>query len=231
VDTTSIPDNSAVAADSCSAHPRSFAAKRTFDLISSLCALILLSPVFVAAAIALKIAHTDVPVFIGLEVLGAGRQRFRMWKFSTMAKDAHLVLPEMLERNAELKQEWERNVKLAKDPRILPGIGHFLRQTSLNELPQLFNVLKGEMSIVGPRPISVAEEALYLRFGGPQMLQRRHAQRPGITGLWQATGRSDVSYRERVELDGEYLATQNMWQDFKILYWTLKKVISREGAI
>jgi lipopolysaccharide/colanic/teichoic acid biosynthesis glycosyltransferase len=119
---------------------------------------------------------------------------------------------------------------LKVDPRILPVIGSLLRRASLNELPQLFNVLRGEMSLVGPRPIRAHEEALYLRYGGPEMLHMRHSIRPGITGLWQVSGRNDVSYAERVQLDMQYLLNSSMINDLEILVKTCARLLRPFGA-
>ena len=210
---------------------RSFALKRAFDIVMALIALILLSPVLLTLALMLTSRYRNVPVFFGGRVVGVHGKPFRMWKFSTMKADAHIILKDMLDKNPALRAEWSANVKLNHDPRILPGLGDFLRRTSLNEMPQFYNVLVGDMSLVGPRPITKIEEDLYIRLGGPEMLERRHAQRPGITGLWQATGRSDVSYAERVQIDDSYLRNQSFLMDLKILWWTVGKVISRRGAV
>lgn len=210
---------------------RSFALKRMFDVVMSLVAILVLSPVLVTIAILLKVKHPEVPVVFGNRVVGKNGRPFRMWKFSTMHKDAHLLLQKMLEEDETLRAEWEANVKLQCDPRILGGFGGFLRRTSLNELPQFFNVLSGSMSLVGPRPITKDEEDLYVKIGGPKMLARRHAQRPGITGLWQATGRSDITYEERVQIDNKYLREQSFLLDIMILWWTVGKVLSRDGAV
>ena len=205
--------------------------KRTFDIAASSTALILFAPVFVSIAFVIKCTSPDVPVFFGVEVIGRNGRPFRMWKFSTMIRDAHLVLADLLESSPELKREWEEAFKLKTDPRILPFVGRFLRKTSLNELPQLWNVIVGEMSIVAPRPITVSEEELYLRLGGIEVLRARHAQAPGLTGLWQATGRSDVTYEQRVTMDVEYLRKQSFLRDIRIIGWTVSRVLSGQGAV
>lgn len=179
----------------------------------------------------IKIVHPRVSLFFPIEVIGREGKHFKMWKFSTMLPNAHSFLERMLEADRALKAEWQANVKLRNDPRILPFTGRFLRTTSMDELPQLWNVVRGDMSLVGPRPITEREEGLYIRYASKEMLEMRHAQRPGITGLWQATGRSDVTYEERVCLDTQYLVNQSFWYDLKILWWTLRKVFSTEGAI
>lgn len=210
---------------------RSFAAKRSFDIVVTILLVAILSPLFLLISFLIKLSNRHVPVLFGHEVVGRDGRTFRMWKFSTMVPDAHLVLKELLATDPDLRQEWERDVKLRHDPRILPGIARFLRGSSLNELPQLFNVLMGDMSLVGPRPITKDEEQLYLQFGGADMLKTRHAQRPGITGLWQTTGRSDVSYEERVGIDADYLRRQSLAFDIEILIRTVLKVVSRQGAV
>jgi undecaprenyl-phosphate galactose phosphotransferase len=205
-------------------------AKRTFDIAMALLLLAGLFPVFLLISLLIKLTYRDVPVFVGIEVLGRGRRPFPMWKFSTMARDAHLMLDALTERDRSLADEWENSFKLKHDPRVLPGIGQLLRRTSLNELPQLYNVLRGEMSLVGPRPIRAHEEAFYLRFGGSDMLELRYSVPPGITGLWQISGRNDVSYAERVALDREYLRRRRFSQDVAILLRTCKKVLTASGA-
>lgn len=204
--------------------------KPLFDRTVALLAIILLSPVFLAIALVLKLRHPSVPVIAWNTVLGKDRRRFRMWKFSTMVPDADAVLKDLLERNPVLRAEWEANFKLKRDPRVLTHVGWFLRRTSLNELPQLFNVLCGDMSLVGPRPITEREESLYLKFGSPEMLALRHSVLPGITGLWQATGRNETSYSQRVELDLQYLKNRCFWFDVRIIALTVRKVFTFSGA-
>ena len=224
------PVDEGLIAGSESPQTRSFFAKRLFDFVVSLCGLVVLAPVFLIISIVIKAKYPSVPVLFANPVVGKNGRPFRMWKFSTMVPDAHIILADLLEGNEALRNEWNENVKLQYDPRILPGVGDFLRRSSLNELPQLYNVLIGDMSLVGPRPITKAEEDHYIRIGGIGILARRHSQRPGITGLWQATGRSDVSYEERIVLDNAYLRSQSFGFDLKILWWTVRKVISRKGA-
>lgn len=205
-------------------------AKRMFDVVASVVLILLLSPVYLAVAIAIKIANPRVPVISWADAVGKNRKPFREWKFSTMRPDAKEMLKEILEKDPALRAEWESTYKLKNDPRILPGIGHFLRRTSLNELPQLFNVLCGEMSLVGPRAITEQEELLYLRHSGPALLRLRYAARPGITGLWQVKGRSDTSYAERVQLDEQYMLTRNLFMDIKLIFLTVYAVVAPTGA-
>jgi len=138
---------------------------------------------------------------------------------------ADLVLAEVLEANPSARQEWERDRKLRDDPRIL-RIGNFLRQSSLDELPQLFNVLRGEMHLVGPRPVVVQEIP---RYGE----HKRHyfAVKPGMTGLWQVSGRNNLTYPQRVALDARYVETRTLWMDLCILARTVSVLVTRDGAV
>jgi lipopolysaccharide/colanic/teichoic acid biosynthesis glycosyltransferase len=153
-----------------------------------------------------------------------------MYKFSTMVSDADKALAGILARDPFLREEWEANQKLVNDPRILPVIGKWLRKFSINELPQLFNVLKGEMAIVGPRPIVREEEAKYEQFGSAALVKLRRSVRPGITGLWQVSGRSNISYRERVLIDAHYLKHRSLPLDIKILLKTVEVVVRGTAA-
>ncbi len=156
--------------------------------------------------------------------VGRGGQIFCCLKFRTMVPDAEHVLRDLLESNPELRAEWVRDHKLRNDPRVTQ-IGRFLRRTSLDELPQLLNVLRGEMSLVGPRPV-VREELL--RYG--RNVNTYLAAKPGITGLWQVTGRNDTDYRRRVVLDAYYVRHQNLLLDLYILIKTTGVVLGGNGA-
>ena len=156
--------------------------------------------------------------------VGASGRLFRCYKFRTMCPDAEHALREILESNAELREEWRRTFKLQEDPRVT-GIGRWLRRSSLDELPQLVNVLRGEMALVGPRPITLTELRLY----GPSRWQYLSVL-PGITGLWQVSGRNCVSYERRVQLDDEYVLKRSVGLDCWILVKTVLVVITREGA-
>ncbi|GAA0542280.1 undecaprenyl-phosphate galactose phosphotransferase [Rhizomicrobium palustre] len=200
--------------------------KRVFDVVMSAVALLMFSPVFAAIAAIIKLRYPGTPVFFGQKVVGRYGQPFLMWKFSTMRKDAHLVLEEVLAKRPDLRREWEETFKLKEDPRVLPGIGDFLRRTSLNELPQLLNVLTGEMSLVGPRPVKNAE---LIQFYGPAARLYKRV-RPGITGLWQVSGRSDTSYDERIVYDEWYILNWSFWYDMVIVLQTVSAVLLRKGA-
>jgi len=164
------------------------------------------------------------PVIFHQDRLGYGGRAFRVYKFRTMIPDAQKVLAEILAKNPTLKAEWERDYKLKKDPRVT-WIGRLLRRTSLDELPQLWNIFKGDMSIVGPRPIEPFEIARYGRFA-----RHYYAQRPGLTGLWQVSGRSNTSYQRRVILDTYYSKKKSLLLDVKIIARTVRVVLFGSGA-
>ena len=196
--------------------------KRLFDLSVAAMLLILLSPLMLIIAMALKweggnvlFAHTRV---------GKNSRAFRCFKFRSMVPDAEAKLQKLLQSNSQLKLQWDKEHKLKDDPRI-SKLGAFLRRTSLDELPQLFNVLKSEMSLVGPRPI-VREELQ--KYG----LEKSYylMVRPGMTGLWQVSGRNDVDYETRVYLDAWYVKNWSLWYDLAILFKTIKVVLWRNGA-
>jgi Undecaprenyl-phosphate galactose phosphotransferase WbaP len=164
------------------------------------------------------------PIFYWQRRIGKGGKEFRAWKFRSMVMNADQVLHQYLEKHPDLKEEWERNHKLRNDPRVT-SVGRFLRRTSLDELPQLWNVLKGDMSLVGPRPIVEAEVA---RYGVSFDLYTK--VQSGLTGLWQVSGRNDTSYEERVKLDTFYVRNWSVWLDLCILFRTIGTVLLRKGA-
>ena len=164
------------------------------------------------------------PIFYRQTRIGRGGRPFKAWKFRSMVANADIALIEYLENHPELKESWKQDHKLKEDPRIT-RVGKFLRQTSLDELPQLWNVLKGEMSMVGPRPI-VHEEVW--RYGDKFDLYLQVL--PGLTGLWQVSGRNDVTYEERVNLDAYYVRNWSVWLDVYILIRTFKVVLVGDGA-
>lgn len=198
-------------------------AKRALDLflILALSPPILLFSTIIA--IFLKLESRD-PILYRQERIGQGGNRFYTWKFRTMIHDADAVLTTYLEQHSELREEWERNHKLRNDPRVT-WVGKILRRMSLDELPQLWNVLKGEMSLVGPRPIVEQETVRYGDYFG-EYLQVL----PGITGLWQVSGRNDLSYDERVALDVYYVRQWSVWMDMQIMAQTVGVVLQGKGA-
>lgn len=196
--------------------------KRLFDIIVASLIIILILPLLVY--IALKIKSDNGNVIFGHERIGKGGKPFKCLKFRSMVTNSHDVLKELLENDAAAKAEWNNTFKLKHDPRITP-IGHFLRKTSLDELPQLFNVIKGDMSLVGPRPIISEELGRYSDKVDYYLLSK-----PGMTGLWQVSGRSDVDYDTRVYFDAWYVKNWSMWNDIAILFKTIGVVLNRDGA-
>jgi exopolysaccharide production protein ExoY len=185
--------------------------------------LVLSCPVF-ALVIWLIWRNDGAPGFYSHYRVGRDARLFKCLKFRTMYRDANALLDELLQHDEAALLEWQRDQKLQHDPRITP-VGRFLRRTSLDELPQLINVLRGEMALIGPRPVTVAELS---RYGGVRW--HYFSVRPGITGLWQVSGRNNLSYQERVALDQRYIETRSLWVDFHILYKTVRVIFSREGA-
>ncbi len=196
--------------------------KRLFDVVTASLLLLLLSPLLLA--LALRIRADGGPAVFRHERVGRNGQAFPCFKFRTMAVDAEQQLHRLLASDPALQAEWERDHKLKNDPRISP-VGHFLRRTSLDELPQLFNVIRGEMSLVGPRPIVQSELVKYGADADYFLMVR-----PGITGLWQVSGRNDVDYEQRVYLDTWYVKNWSLWYDIAILFKTVRVVLRRDGA-
>lgn len=197
--------------------------KRAFDVVVSLLALVVLAPLI--AAVALLIRLDGRQVLFGHSRVGQFGRGFNCLKFRTMVTDSDRVLRELLENDPAAAAEWAEHRKLRRDPRITP-VGRFLRRTSLDELPQLINILRGDMSLVGPRPIVVAEMTRY----GDKIGYYLSVQ-PGLTGAWQVSGRSDVGFKRRVELDTQYVRTQTFASDFAILIKTIPAVVFSRGAI
>jgi Undecaprenyl-phosphate galactose phosphotransferase WbaP len=196
--------------------------KRLFDTSLAAVLIMLLSPVMLLIALALKLEGGN--VFFAHQRVGKNGRKFNCYKFRSMVPDAETKLQMLLQHNPQLRVEWDKEHKLKDDPRI-SKLGAFLRRTSLDELPQLLNVLKSEMSLVGPRPI-VREELQ--KYG----LEKSYylMVRPGMTGLWQVSGRNDVDYDTRVYLDAWYVKNWSLWYDLAILVKTFKVVLWRRGA-
>jgi Undecaprenyl-phosphate galactose phosphotransferase WbaP len=205
------------------ARPLSRVLKLAFDQIVAALLLVLLSPLFLA--IASLVRADGGSAFFGHKRIGMNGEVFRCLKFRTMVTNADNILRELLARDPEARAEWAATQKLRDDPRIT-GIGRYLRRTSLDELPQLLNVLRGEMSLVGPRPIVDAEVA---RYG--KDISYYYETRPGMTGLWQVSGRSDASYQRRVQLDLWYVKNWTLWHDVAILLKTVPAVVKKDGAV
>jgi Undecaprenyl-phosphate galactose phosphotransferase WbaP len=196
--------------------------KRAFDLAAASAALLLLGSLMVVTAMLVR--RDGGPALYAHGRIGLHGRRFRCLKFRTMVSDADLVLQAHLAASPEAAEEWARDRKLRDDPRLTP-LGRFLRKSSIDELPQLINVLMGEMSLVGPRPIVESEQAFY-----GDDLSFYMQVRPGITGLWQVSGRNNVCYTRRVALDGWYVRNWSLWHDIAILCGTVPAVLRREGA-
>ena len=197
-------------------------AKRSFDIIGALSIAIICSPIILTIAVTIRLSGR--PVLFSHQRVGKNRKMFPCHKFRSMIPDAEQVLQELLRSSPEILREWRESHKLRDDPRITK-FGSFLRRSSMDELPQLWNVLKGDMSLVGPRPI--VEDELE-RYGNKAMFYM--SVKPGMTGLWQILGRSNVTYSRRVSLDTRYVRKQSFLLDTWILMRTVIVVIRRVGA-
>jgi exopolysaccharide biosynthesis polyprenyl glycosylphosphotransferase len=193
--------------------------KRLVDVVVSLAMLVILSPLMVLVALLIK-SSSPGPVLFVQERVGMNRRRFHIYKFRSMAADAEIHKMEF----AHLNEMDGPVFKIANDPRVTP-LGRLLRKTSIDELPQLFNVLRGTMSLVGPRPPVPSEVEQY-----DWLFQRRLSIKPGITCLWQVSGRSGLSFEQWMELDKQYVQNWSLWLDFKILLRTIPAVLSCRGA-
>lgn len=218
----STPDSSIGTLHAGLQRPRRESLKRIFDILGVGVLGIIFSPVILVVAVMLRCEGA--PILFRHRRIGRNGQAFDCLKFRSMVPDADRALRELLEQHPELKAEWVRDHKLRDDPRVT-ALGRFLRRTSLDELPQLWNVVRGEMSLVGPRPV-VREETL--RYG--RHLHRYLSARPGVTGLWQVMGRNDTNYRRRVVLDVCYIRRQSLLLDLFILVKTTRVVLGCDGA-
>ncbi len=197
--------------------------KRFLDLAAAVILSLATAPVALAIAFAIALESPG-PILFSQVRIGRGGRRFRVWKFRSMSADADELLQQHLERNRSDALEWLLTHKLRKDPRVT-RVGRLLRRMSLDELPQVWNVLRGDMSMVGPRPI--VEEELP-KYGPPFALYSQVL--PGLTGLWQVSGRNDTTYHERVELDCRYIRTWTPLTDLRILMRTVGVVLDGQGA-
>lgn len=194
--------------------------KRFLDIFLSLIGLIILSPIFLIISIIIK-KDSKGPIFFIHGRIGKNGKPFGIYKFRTMVNNAEDLIKTF---TPEQKAEFERCYKLEKDPRVTK-IGNFLRKTSLDELPQILNILKGELSIIGPRPIVQAELEKY-----GDNKEKFLSVKPGLTGYWAANGRSDTSYEERIQMELYYVDNMSFWLDIKIFFKTIFAVIKKEGA-
>jgi Undecaprenyl-phosphate galactose phosphotransferase WbaP len=197
--------------------------KRGMDLVISALACLLLVPLFAVLGVLIKLTSRG-PIFYGHERIGKGNTRFKAWKFRTMVSGADKMIEEHLAAHPELREEWERDHKLKNDPRVT-GLGRFMRKWSIDELPQIWNVFCGEMSVVGLRPIVEAEIVKY-----QEHFNTFCSVLPGITGMWQVCGRNDTTYEERVMLDVYYIHHWSPWLDLYLLAKTVKTVLFTKGA-
>lgn len=194
--------------------------KRLIDIVGSLCGIILLSPLFLIVAILIKIEDPKGKVFFAQERNGRYPKTFKMYKFRSMVHNAEDLLKDLMDRNEQTGPVF----KINDDPRITK-VGKFIRKTSIDELPQLFNVLKGDMSLVGPRPPIPHEVDQYNSY---QM--QRLAVKPGLTCIWQVSGRNNIGFDEWVEMDIEYIKTRNLWLDIKLIFKTVGVLFGDDNA-
>lgn len=199
------------------------AAKRVFDVVMTILGGLMISPILLGVALWVY-RDSPGPVIYKHRRVGKDGKEFDCYKFRSMCVDSAERLQKLLDTDPEARKEWETSFKLKNDPRITRS-GAFLRKTSLDELPQLLNVLKGEMSLVGPRPIIQKEVPRYGEF-----IKEYYMVRPGITGMWQVSGRSDIDYPERVRMDSWYVHNWSVWLDLVMLWRTIKVVAGRKGA-
>lgn len=195
--------------------------KRFLDVVLSIIGLVILSPVLLIVSILIKL-ESNGAVFYAHKRLGKNREYINLYKFRSMHENSREIFETFTE---EQKKEYYKNFKLENDPRVTK-IGDFIRKTSIDELPQLVNVIKGDMSLVGPRPI-VEEEVM--KYG--EYADKFFSVIPGITGYWQANGRSDTTYEERVQMDMYYIDNKSLMMDIKIVFSTVISVIKKEGAV
>lgn len=206
--------------------------KRLFDIIFSISVLIFGSPLFLAIALAIKLTSKG-PIFYASKRVKKGMKIFNCWKFRTMYVDAEERLCQILSTCPERRREWEIFYKLKNDPRITK-LGHFLRKTSLDEIPQFFNVIRGDLSLVGPRPMAISGNSPSLleelkRYLGENAEMILSAQ-PGLTGLWQTAGRNELTLAERAVYELEYLKKRSFWLDLLLIAKTVPAMVNSKGA-
>ncbi|OKB68780.1 UDP-phosphate galactose phosphotransferase [Serratia marcescens] len=196
--------------------------KRAFDIVGSASIIVLLSPVLIM--LSYLVGRDGGNAIYGHERIGRDGHKFKCLKFRSMVTNSQEVLQNLLQNDPEARKEWDKDFKLKNDPRIT-RVGQFIRKTSLDELPQLFNVLRGEMSLVGPRPVIEKELERYAGDVDYYLMAK-----PGMTGLWQVSGRNDVDYDTRVYFDAWYVKNWSLWNDIAILFKTINVVLKRDGA-
>ncbi len=193
--------------------------KRALDIVCSVIALVALSPIFLVTAMAIKLEDRG-PVIFSQDRTGKGGRVFRMYKFRSMCVGAEKQRNQLLDRNEADGPLF----KIADDPRVT-RVGRFIRRTSIDELPQLVNILKGEMSVVGPRPLVTYEQAACSEYQAQRLLVK-----PGLTCIWQVSGRSDTKFDEFIEMDLEYIRNRSLWLDIKLVFQTVVVVFTHRGA-
>lgn len=195
--------------------------KRVFDIVWSLIGLIVLSPVFIIISILIK-TTSEGPVFFAHKRVGKGGKTIKIYKFRSMVTNAEELIKKF---TPEQKAEYEKNFKLENDPRVTK-VGKFMRKTSLDELPQLINILKGDISVVGPRPVMDVETKIYGNYRNMLL-----SVKPGLTGFWAANGRSHTTYTRRRAMEIYYVKNRSVLLDLKIIFKTFISVFKREGAV
>lgn len=201
--------------------------KRSLDILFSFIALVAGLPLFAFIALLVKLSSPG-PIFYCSLRIGRKGKLFKFWKFRSMHRDADQRLEVMLSSNPALKKEWQKYFKLKNDPR-LTRIGSFLRKTSLDELPQFWNVLIGDLSLVGPRPYLPREADVIRKILGPEM-EKMFSVRPGLTGIWQTEGRSFLTFQERVKLEVSYADKRSFLFDLRLIAKTIPILLFRKGA-
>lgn len=196
--------------------------KTAIDYIGSLFGLVIASPLYLF--LIYKVRKDGGPAFYSQTRIGKDGKAFKCWKFRSMRVDSQEILAELLANDPKAREEYQQTFKLKNDPRITK-IGHILRKYSLDELPQLWNVLRGEMSLIGPRPVVEDERKHYGALWSDYL-----SVKPGLTGLWQVSGRNDVSYAQRVEMDSDYVRNWSLMRDIIILFKTFSVVLNGRGA-
>lgn len=201
-----------------------YRSKRGFDIVFSFFALIFLAPLIIIVAMIVRL-HDGGPAFYSQKRVGKDGRTFKFYKLRSMVVDSQAQLEALMARDPAARREYTETHKLKNDPRITP-IGRFIRKSSIDELPQLWNILIGDMSVVGPRPV---EEFETYRYGEDYKYYCSGA--PGLTGLWQISGRSDISFQQRVDLDVHYVRTQSLTNDIFIILKTVPAVLKSSGAV
>ncbi|MEM6781441.1 MAG: sugar transferase, partial [Pseudomonadota bacterium] len=199
--------------------------KRAMDLIIGFCAAIVTAPLFIIIPLLLKLEGQKGSVFYGGIRIGQNGKKFKCWKFRSMEPDSDKLLEQYFLENPEERVNWERYHKLKNDPRVSTLTAKIIRKTSLDEIPQLWNVFRGEMSLIGPRPILESEVKDY-----GNKIHYYTAAKPGITGMWQVSGRNQKTFEQRADLDAEYIQNWSMKNDIMILFKTVRVVLSGAGA-